>query len=44
MTDSEKVKLIKKILEDCLEYDGDKGTAMTDVLCVIEFGEEHADA
>ena len=43
MTDSEKVKLVRKILEECLEFDGDKGTAMDDVLTVIAFGDKEKD-
>lgn len=40
MTDAEKLQLIKKIVENCLEFDGDKGTAMDDVLTIVAFGKE----
>lgn len=40
MENSEKLQLIKRIVENCLEFDGDKGTAMDDVLTVIAFEEE----
>lgn len=39
MNDKTKLMLIKKILENCLEFDGDCGQAIEDVLCVIAFVE-----
>ncbi len=39
MDDKTKLLLIKQLLESCLEFDGDKGQVIDDVLCVISFGE-----
>lgn len=33
-------KVNRKMLENCLEFDGDKGQVMEGMLCVIGFGEE----
>lgn len=43
MDDKAKLMLIRKMLENCLAFDGDRGQAIEDVLCVIGFGEETED-